>query len=398
MKKEYEIMRELKRLKTVRGSGTELITIYVPTGFSIAEEISKLRTEYGQASNIKSKTTRLNVQGAIEKLIQYLKLYREPPKNGMAVFCGNISSSQANPDIELFSMEPPHPIKVNIYRCDSTFLLEPIEGMLEAKEAYVLLVMDGREATIATLRGTHVTQEKRVRSFAHAKVRKGGQSAARYERAISESIDDYYKEVGDSINKVYEKYGNRLNGLIVGGPGPAKENFVRAKTLDYRVKVMGIFDTGYTDETMGINELLERSKEVLTEQAVVQERKIMERFLGEVARSGLVASGYESVKAALDEGNVSRLLVSDAAEYSNVRYKCSACGTELSAIEKGAARRDKHECGGKLDQIGVKDAVDELIEEADRQGIETVFVSAESQYGKEFHEGFGGIGAMLRHR
>jgi peptide chain release factor subunit 1 len=161
---------------------------------------------------------------------------------------------------------------------------------------------------------------------------------------------------------------------------------------------MGIFDTGYTDETMRINELLERSKEVLTEQAVVQERKIMERFLGEVARGGLVASGYESVKAALDEGNVSRLLVSDAAEYSNVRYKCSACGTELSAIEKGAARRDKHECGGKLDQIGVKDAVDELIEEADRQGVETVFVSAESQYGKEFHEGFGGIGAMLRHR
>ena len=75
MKQEYDIKKELKRLASIRGAGTELISIYVPPDFQISEEIAKLRDEHSQSSNIKSKTTKLNVQGAIEKIIQYLKLY-----------------------------------------------------------------------------------------------------------------------------------------------------------------------------------------------------------------------------------------------------------------------------------------------------------------------------------
>jgi peptide chain release factor subunit 1 len=398
MKKEYDIKKELKRLSTIKGSGTELISIYVPPGFQIADEVSRLREEHGQASNIKSKTTKQNVQGAIDRIVQYLKLYKTPPPNGLIVFCGNISSVQANPDIELFSMEPPQPIKMNIYRCDSTFLLEPIENMLEAKDMYGMLVMDGRDATIAVLRGTHVTVEKKVRSFAHAKVRKGGQSAARYERAIEESIDDYYKSIGDTINGMFQKYEFKLRGLVVGGPGPTKENFVRAKVLNYQIKVLGVFDTGYTDENMGINELLERSRELLSEQAAVQERKVMERFMSEVARNGLATYGYKDVRAALESGNIVKLIVSDDAEITEVRYRCSADGTELMAIEEGKARQAKHNCGGKLDIISEKDVIEELIDMADKLGVETVFVAAESQYGKQLLMGFHGLAAMLKYR
>jgi peptide chain release factor subunit 1 len=398
MKKEYDIKKELKRLQSIKGSGTELISIYVPPDFQISDEISKLREEHGQASNIKSKTTKQNVQGAIEKIIQYLKLYKTPPKNGLIVFCGNISSIQANPDIELFSMEPPQPIKMNIYRCDSGFLLDPIENMMEAKDTYALVVMDGREATVAVLRGTHVTVEKRIRSFAHAKVRKGGQSAARYERAIEESIDDYYKSVGDIINGLFEKYNFKLRGLVVGGPGPAKENFVRAKVLNYQIKVLGTFDTGYTDEHMGINELLERSKELLSEQAAVQERKVMDRFLGEVSRGGLAAYGYKAVKDALSSGNIVKLIVSDGAEITQVSYRCPADGTTFTAIEEGEARQTKHNCGGNLNIVEEKDAIEDLIDAADKLGVDTVFVSADSQYGKELLMGFHGIAAMLKYK
>jgi len=87
MKKEYEIMKEIKRLKSIRGSGTELISVYIPAGFQISEEVARLREEYSQSSNIKSKTTRTNVLSAIEKIMQYLKLFKETPKNGLVVFC-----------------------------------------------------------------------------------------------------------------------------------------------------------------------------------------------------------------------------------------------------------------------------------------------------------------------
>jgi peptide chain release factor subunit 1 len=396
---EYSIKRELKRLASVRGSGTELISVYIPPDLNISDMVGRLRDEHGQSSNIKSKTTRLNVQTALDKIIQYLRLYKNPPKNGLAIFCGNISNVQAKPNVELFSMEPQQPIKSTIYRCDSQFMLEPIMEQMEATDLYVLVVMDGRDATIALLRGTGTTVEKKIRSFAHAKVRKGGQSAARYERAIGESINDYYKSVGDSVNTVFEKYGFKaVSGLIVGGPGPTKDNFVKSKVLNYQIKVLGVFDTGYTDESMGISELLERAKELLKEQAAIQERRVMERFLVEVSRNGLAVSKYENVKAALLNNNVSKLIISEDVELTSVTYKCTTCDAVFTTVEAGNSKQTRHTEGGSLEVVKTSDAIEELIETADNMGIEVVFVSANGQYGKELLLGFGGVAAMLKYK
>lgn len=399
MRQDYEVRKELKRLQAIRGAGTELISIYVPPDFPIFEEVNKLRNEHSQSGNIKSKSTRLNVQGAIDKIIQYLKVFKNLPPNGIAVFCGNISNEQAKTDIELFSIEPPDPIKSNIYRCDSTFLLEPIEAMLEAKDSYCLVVMDGRDATVATLKGSHVNVEKKLRSFAHAKVRKGGQSANRYERAIEESINDYFKSVGDAVNDVFTKYSFKLKGVIVGGPGPTKENFVKAKELNYQIKVMGTFDTGYTDEHMGIMELLEKSKEMLVQEVVTQERKVMDRFLSEISHSGLATSGYERVKRALESKNIVRLIISEDVELRKAKYKCTLCGSELDFIEEGNQRNERHESdGGKLEMLKQEDAVEELLDIAEKNGIEVSFISGESNYGRELILGFHGIAAMLKYK
>jgi len=398
VKKEYEILRELKRLASIKGSGTELISQYVAAGAMISDITNKLKDERGQASNIKSKTTRTNVQAAIDKIIQYLKLFKKTPENGIAVFCGNISNVQAKPDIELFSIEPPAPIKSNIYRCDSSFLIEPIEAMIEIKDKYVLVVMDGRDATVGILKGNQFTVEKKLHSLAHSKIRKGGQSANRYDRLIEESIEDYYKRIADAVNDIYAKYDFKLKGVIVGGPGPAKENFVKANFLNYQIKVLGIFDTGYTDETMGISELLEKSKELLEEQAAIIERKVMEKFLGEIARNGLATYGYDNVKKALEKNSVDKLLISEDLELDEVVYKCSNCGKEFRVLEKDGHRETKHDCGGSLSILEQKDAIEELIDLADKSNVEIIFISKESQYGRELAMGFEGVAALLRYK
>jgi peptide chain release factor subunit 1 len=408
MSNEYALKKELKRLRSIRGVGTELITIYVPPGFPISEEIGKLRDEHSQSSNIKSKSTRLNVQGAIDKIIQYLKVYKEVPKNGFAVFCGNISSEQAKTDIELFSIDPPQPIRTNMYRCDSTFNLEPLDAIAQAKDTYALLVMDGRDATIATLRGTHVEVDKKVHSLAHARVRKGGQSAARYERMTQEATNDYYKSIGGHINDLFAKESFRIKGLVVGGAGPVKEDFVKAKTLNYQIKVLGIFDTGYTDERVGIKELLEKAKDLLEQQEAIQEKLVMERFLGEIAHGRLAVYSYRKVHSALMEGNVARLIVSDGAELSMVGYRCTLCNKEFELLEQGNMRKERHSeavseeddaqkpCDGQLRIVGERDAVELLIDMAEKNGVEISFVSAETEYGQQLLLGFGGIGAMLK--
>lgn len=398
MKKEYDIIRDIKRLKTVRGYGTELISIYIPAGYAIAEEVAKLRQEHSESGNIKSKQTRQNVQGAIDKILQYLRLYRETPKNGLVVFCGNISKDAGKTDIELFSMEPPLPLKINIYRCDSTFLLGPIEEMVGATDMYALVVLDGREATVATLKGSHIQVVKKLNSMAHAKVRKGGQSARRYERAIEESIDDYYKRISEIINATFASNQFKIKGLIVGGPGPTKENFVKSNTLNYQIKVLGTYDTGYTDET-GLGEIVEKASDLLREQEAYQERKIIERFKQELVRGGLATYGYDKTRRALENNQVSTLIVNDELEMHEVVYKCNSCNKTFSAVETGKDRMLKHASdSGNLEVVSEVDVIGDLIALADKNGVDTVFVSSESSYGKEFLLGFEGIGAILRYR
>ncbi|MEW6329239.1 MAG: peptide chain release factor aRF-1, partial [Candidatus Micrarchaeota archaeon] len=260
-KQKYELKKKLRALRGIHGSGTELISVYIPPKYPIAEISAKLRDEFGQASNIKSKSTRKNVQDALEKIIQYLKMFRESPENGIAIFCGNISKEMGKPDIQLFSIVPHEPIGVQFYRCDSSFALEPLEEMLAATDTYGLVVLDGREATLATLRGKQTKILRRLNSTAHSKLHgKGGQSARRFQRIIEESIEKYYVRVGEAMDEAFLNIQN-FKGVIVGGPGPTKENFLRMKPFNYQMKILGCLDTGYTDE-FGIRELTDKASEI----------------------------------------------------------------------------------------------------------------------------------------
>lgn len=397
MASDYSIMKEVKRLRSIRGSGTQLISVYVPAGFQINEEISKLREEYSQSSNIKSKTTRTNVLAAIDKIIQYLRLYRQTPKNGLVVFCGNTSGNESKSEIELFSIEPPSPLNVNIYRCDSTFMLEPLEMILDNRETYCLLVMDGREATIGLLKGAHIQVVRRLNSTAHAKVRKGGQSARRYERAIEESINDYVKRISESINDIFAQNNFKFKGVLVGGPGPAKENFIKANALNYQIKILGTYDTGYTDD-FGLHEIVEKATELLKEEQASKERTVIERFIRERVRNGLACFGYEDTKKALENKQVDTLIVSDDIQLQMVKYRCPKEDLTFEQLETGGHREEKHTCGSNLDVLEVRDVAEELIELAEKGEVKTTFVSSDSSYGKEFLMGFKGIGALLRYK
>ncbi|HLC38405.1 MAG TPA: hypothetical protein VJI71_03045, partial [Candidatus Norongarragalinales archaeon] len=152
----YEFRKQLEALKKFQGRGTELISVYITPDYPVAEIVAKLRDEYGQASNIKSATTKKNVQAALEKIMHFLKGANKPPANGMAVFCGNVSSSEGKVDIEIYSVVPPMPVPVQFYRCESKFVLEPLEELLDVAGTYGLVVLDGKDCTVAVLRGKTV--------------------------------------------------------------------------------------------------------------------------------------------------------------------------------------------------------------------------------------------------
>jgi len=174
----FDFKKQIETLKKFRGRGTELVTVYITPGYPIHETAAKLRDEYGQAANIKSKTTQKNVQGALERILNQLKLYKKTPDNGIALFCGNISEVEGRTDIQLFTLEPPMPLNTAFYRCESTFVTEPLEELADSTDTYGLVVMDGKEATVALLQGKKIKIIKQLNSTAHQKVSKGGQCVA----------------------------------------------------------------------------------------------------------------------------------------------------------------------------------------------------------------------------
>lgn len=85
----YKFRRDLEEIEKASGRGTELVSVFVPPDKLISDVANYLRGEYSQSSNIKSQSTRKHVQGAIESILQRLKYYKQPPRNGLVFFTGH---------------------------------------------------------------------------------------------------------------------------------------------------------------------------------------------------------------------------------------------------------------------------------------------------------------------
>ncbi len=396
----YQLKKTLKKLEGYRGSGTELISVYIPAGSPIHEMGNKLREEMSQASNIKSKSTKLNVLGALERIMNHFKIYKKPPANGIAVFAGNVSDNPAKVDIELFAIEPPEKLNIGAYRCDSRFFLEPLQSMLGSTDSYGIVVLDGREATVAMVKGTNITIIKKLNSTAHAKIRKGGQSARRYERLIEEAIEVYYKRVGDSMDNAFLRNEKSIvKGVIVGGPGPTKEFFMKMSPFNYQLKVLGVVDTGYTEE-YGIREVLSKSEDILSQQEAVKEKILVDRFIKSVVNEGLATYGEKEVREAILSHQADKVMLSEGLAHTSVLYKCPSCGTEARK-----AFRDKPEdsmpcpkCNSSMKEQSRELLIDELNELARQNEIPVEIISTNTVEGNQFLTGFGGIGAFLRYK
>jgi len=177
-KQQHDLKKFIKELESHKGRHTELVTVYIPSGYDITKIIQQLQQEGGTATNIKSASTRKNVIDALERMVQHLRLFKRTPANGLAVFSGNVAA-EGKQDFQVWSVEPPIEVKTKIYRCDKTFLVDILREMLEVKEVYGLVLIDRREGVIATLKGKVVSVLSKHTSNVPGKMRAGGQCLAK---------------------------------------------------------------------------------------------------------------------------------------------------------------------------------------------------------------------------
>jgi peptide chain release factor subunit 1 len=395
-------------LASKEGRGTELISLYVPPGKQISEVMNMLRDEYGTASNIKSTTTRKNVQDAIVKTQQRLKLFKETPENGLVIFCGAVPQNGAGSEkIETYVIIPPEPINIYLYRCDSRFHTEHLQELLREKESYGILLIDSTAATLATLQGRRLEIVRQITSGVPGKTRAGGQSARRFERLREMRLQEYFRRVGEHANETFLPIEN-LKGLIIAGPGPTKYDFEKGDYLNYMLKekVLDTVDTAYVDE-QGVKEVVDKAPEIMRKVRYIEEKQIMQQFLYEIGHdTGMATYGEQEVRRALEAGAVKTLLLSEGLDIVRVKVKCNACGYEeqqtmksqmLTSFEQNLYGKPCPKCKSPALQIVEKqELIENFAQLAEYTNTEVEMISGETEEGQMLKNSFGGIAAILR--
>ncbi|WP_306053698.1 peptide chain release factor aRF-1 [Natronococcus wangiae] len=404
-RKKYEFRKVIEDLKDYEGSGTQLVTIYIPEDRQVSDVVQHVTQEHSEAANIKSKQTRTNVQDALTSIKDRLRYYDTyPPENGMVLFSGAVDSGGGQTEMVTRVLEsPPQPVESFRYHCDSDFLTGPLEEMMADKGLYGLVVLDRREANVGWLKGKRVEAVKSASSLVPGKQRKGGQSAQRFARLRLEAIDNFYQEVAGMANDLFVPKRHELDGILVGGPSPTKDEFLDGDYLHHEIQdnVIGKFDVAYTDES-GLKDLVDNAEEALADAEVMKDKQQMEEFFEELNAGDLATYGFEQTRRNLVMGAVDRLLISEDLRKDVVTYDCGECGnTDREVIDrrKSTPAHTCTECGSDVEatEEDREDAIDHLIEIAEQRGTETKFISTDFEKGEQLYNAFGGFAGILRY-
>ena len=428
----------LSELRAKQGSGTELVTLIIPPDRQISDARGMLQNEHGQAANIKSKSTKKNVQAAIESAISALSKYKTPGEFGLAIFVGAVKIPGVNNKTEKYTLvinDPPQPFVSFRYRCDSRFEITQLESMLVDNEAYGLFVIDRSEAAYGIAIGKNIHIQEHLTSNIMGKHRQGGQSAQRFERLIEEAAHNFFKRATEHASDYWLPNIENMKAIIIGGPGATKDYVVKNDYFHHEIQkkiAKTHLDVGYSNDS-GIRELVQNAGPLMGEIELDEERKEVERFLVELIKAHPKATyGALGISNAMNMGAVDRLLISEkilhkASVGHEVKGKNSDGTPILRCLTKENNENTDHDCqtnshdckyaylitlddeeDESIRESLVKDSEHELgskaaqfMEDIENIAAETqvsvVYISDNTEEGSQLLHGFYGMGAILRY-
>ena len=406
----YKIKKTLDELSRISGRGTELITVYIPKGKQLHLVINQLREEQGTADNIKSAMTRTHVVDALGRVQQRLKLYKDTPERGLVVFCGAVPPEGGGPIgsevIKVWELEPPKDLTTSLYRCDDHFHVDILKDMLKDDNLIGFLAIDTKDAGWGLLHGDKIEVLRETSSGVAGKHRQGGQSARRFERLREMELSYYYNRVAE-VTKEFFIDIYPIKGLIVSGPGPTKEDFLKENYLEYRLqdKVLATLDTSYSGSE-GIREAFMKAQDVLSDFRLAEEKKLVERLFREINnRTGLGVYGLQDILKLLKNNVVDILLITDDTNLYRLEIICNRCkNIQEEIVEHAKLIPKKTEMLNKpcpscksMDQVdSSQDLVDYLSTIAIPVGTKIEVISGLSEYGVMLSS-LGKTAAILRY-
>lgn len=198
-----------------------------------------------------------------------LKALKKLPKNGLAVFSGQVYINDGKKLDDICQLlEPPLPIIVNNYYCDKRFHIDLISTLYKehdkigyiilTSESVILMVSEGTQRSILFKRETDIATDSR----------RGGSSANRIARDRKNKKHNYLELIQENV---VDKL-NSVMGIIISGNGelPYEINKRLSSNSKLKTKILGVVKIDLTGDV--IENTVTKSYEILYEDDVKREK------------------------------------------------------------------------------------------------------------------------------
>lgn len=405
---QWKLRRLIKYLEKAAGNGTSMISLIVKPGDDINRVNKMLNDEVGTANCIKSRVNRQSVQSAITSTIQKLKTYKATPPNGLILYCGEILTEDGKEKKVTFDIEPFKPIHTSMYLCDNKFHTEDLQELLESDDKFGFIIMDGNGTLYGTVAGNHREILHKFGVDLPKKHGRGGQSALRFARLRLEKRHNYLRKVAELATQMFIPDGQRPNvtGIVCAGSAEFKNDLTSSDLWDARldaILIKPLLDVSYGGEN-GFSQAIQLSEATLANVKFVQEKKLITKFLDEVAQdTGKFCFGVKETVQGLDMGAVETLICWENLALDRLEIRNPHTGTqEVLFLTPEEQKNEKlyrdPESGVELDVVETLPFVEWILMNYKNFGAKLEFITDKSQEGNQFCKGFGGIGGVLRYQ
>ena len=400
----FRLKKLIQDLDQMRGLGTSMITLIINYKDQISQFSKMLVDEVGKATNIKSRVTRQNVIDALTSTMEKLRLYNKTPLNGLVIFCGLVQMPTGGEKMIKIDLEPFKPINTSLYRCDNIFHTDELKSLLVDNDKFGFLIMDGNGSLFGLLQGNTKIILNQFKVNLPKKHSKGGQSANRFSRLVTESRHNYIRKVGEGLTKAFITNDvPNVKGLILAGSAEFKNKLQKSDLFDPRLApiVMKVVDISYGGE-LGFNQAIELSQDALKNVKFIHEKKILEKFYEEIAKdSGKYVFGIKDTMEAIENGVVDILIIWENIDYIRLTLKDNKNQIRVETVSSRKVIGQKY----KPDDSDVEYEIVEnislsewLLDNYKKYVSQLEIVTDKTSEGNQFVKGFGGIGGILRYK
>lgn len=359
-----ELSDLLNWLVSINGQSTNMITLIIPSGSNSEGYRKMLVNELKTASNIKSHKNRTNVEATLRSMIEILRTHTWIPDNGLVIF----SSSFNNISIYF---EPPKPINKKLYMCDRIFHIDYLRETIRNDLVVGYIVVNGNGLLLAIRNNDKIEILTQYSVKLPNNHNKGGSSSGRFLRTRQQKVQAYLSKINESIIEYFTINGNPIvSCIIIGGFSEIKKKLLSVVDDNVRDIILESYDIK-NDGELGLNELVELSKEEIEDYKFKKEKDVLNSFYDEIRNNGNYVYSLEHTLRALEMGLVKHIIINDKTKYF----------IDINNINNHSEIK--------------KEGYVNIIKWLKHNDIEFTLISDNIKEGRQYINNYGGIGGIL---